>query len=217
MRTTLIILISLSTTTTLSFGQKFSVGSEFGFISSINTDFEIADLENRRNTFYSSLNLNYKYDDRLSFTTGLNYLRQGYRHSTCYIFKEGVKNELVGKIDYLAIPISVNIHFFKSRKLVSTFGLLGAYNIKAVQDYPKPIGGCEIYYTPDLTNVLKRHSIIGIIGLGYIILENDIIELTTNIKFYQGLTNIMNNPYPNITWVDRHSSLLLTLNFNYKL
>lgn len=216
MRITLTILISLLTTT-FSFGQKLSVGSEIGFISSINTDYKIIDIENRRNSFYSGLNFNYKYNDRLSFTTGLHYLRQGYRHATCYIFEEGVKNELVGKIDYLAIPFTANIHFLKSRKFITNFGLIGAYNIKAVQDYPRPIGGCYIYYQPDLSNVIKKYSVYGILGIGYKVFETEKIELITNIKYYQGLTNIMKNPYPNITWVDRHSSLLLTLNLNYKL
>ncbi len=216
MRITLTVLISLLTTTFL-FGQKFSVGGEIGFISSINTNFKIADIENRRNTYYTGLSLNYKYDDRLSFTTGFHYLRQGYRHSTCYIFEEGVKNELVGKIDYLTIPLSVNIDLLKSRKLIATFGLLGAYNIKAVQDYPEPIGGCLIYYERDLTKSIKQHSLYGTFGIGYKVFKTENVVLISNIKYYQGLTNIKRNPYPNITWVDKYSSLLLTLSLNYTL
>lgn len=211
--TFLIILTSIS----FSFGQKFSLGSEVGFISSINTDFKITDIENRRNSYFIGLNLNYKYDDRLSFTSGLHYLRQGYRHSTCYIFEEGVKNQLVGKIDYLTIPISANIHLLKSRRLITSFGLIGAYNIKAVQDYPNPIGGCLIYYEPDLTKTRKQYSVYGNIGIGYKLLDNDKIELISYIRYFQGLTNTMKNPFPNITWVDRHSSLLLSIGFNYKL
>ncbi len=218
MKPTLTILITLLVTTS-TFGQNFSIGSEVGIISSINTDYKITDIENRRNTFYSGLNLNYKYDNRLSFTTGLHYLRQGYRHSTCYIFEEGVKNELIGKIDYLTIPVTANIHFLKSRKLITTFGLLGAYNIKAVQDYPEPIGGCEIYYIPDLTDFTRKYSISGIIGIGYKFFENDKVELISNIKYYQGLTNTFNNPFPDITWniKEQYSSILLTFSFNYKL
>jgi len=211
--TFLIILTSIS----FSFGQKISLGSEVGFISSINTDFKIIDIENRRNSYFIGLNLNYKYNDRLSFTSGIHYLRQGYRHSTCYIFEEGVKNQLVGKIDYLTIPISANIHLLKSRRLITSFGLIGGYNIKAVQDYPNPIGGCEIYYEPDLTRTIKDYSVYGSIGIGYKLLDNDEFELISNIRYFQGLTNIMKNPYPNITWVDRHSSLLLSIGFNYKL
>jgi hypothetical protein len=155
----------LQTSISNSFSQKVSLGSEVGIVSSINTDFNIINIENRRNSYFIGLNLNCKYYNRVSFTTGFQYLRQGYRHSTCYTFEEGVKNQLVGKIDYLAIPISANIHLLKSRRLITSFGLIGAYNIKAIQDYPKPIGGCEIYYEPDLTKTIKLHSVYGNIGV----------------------------------------------------
>jgi Outer membrane protein beta-barrel domain len=225
MKTTLTILIA-TLTITFSFGQKFSLGSEVGIISSIITQYNITDFKNRRNTYYSGLNLNYHFNDRLSFTTGFHYLRQGYRQSTCYIFKEGVKNELVGKFDYLTIPISANIHLLKSRKLIATFGLLGGYNIKAAQDYPKPIGGCKIYYISDLAPSTKKYSISGMFGIGYKILENDKFELVSNVKYYQGFSNSFNNPNSDIEEgmgraflkIDRkHSSAVMTINFNFKL
>ncbi len=211
--TFLIILTSIS----YSFGQKLSLGSEVGFISSINKDFEFNGIENRRNSYFVGLNLNYKYNDRLSFTSGLHYLRQGYRHSTCYFFEEGVKNELVGKIDYLTIPFSANIHLLKSRRLIFSFGLIGGYNIKAVQDYPNPIYGCEIYYLKDLRTTIKQHSVYGSIGIGYKLLDNDKFELISNIRYIHGLINIMKNPYQYITLFDRYSSFLLSIGFNYKL
>ncbi len=206
-------------TTTVVFGQKFSIGGEFGVISSINTDYKVTDFENRRNTYYGGLNFNYKYNDRLSFSTGLHYLRQGYRHSTCYIFEEGVKNQLVGKIDCLTIPVLANIHFLKSKKLIATFGLMGGYNIKAVQDYPDPIGGCEIYYIPDLSSSTQDFSISGIVGLGYKIFDSDKFELISSVKYYQGLTNSFNNPYSDIPLsINRkYSSAVMTININYKL
>jgi hypothetical protein len=211
--TFLIVLTSFS----FSFGQKISVGSEFGFISSVNTEYKIIEIEKRRNSYFLGLSLNYKYTERLSFTSGFHYLRQGYRHSTCYFFDEGVKNQLVGKIDYLSIPISANINLLKSRRLITSIGLIGGYNVKAVQDYPKPIGGCKIYYEPDLTRTIKHYSVFGSIGIGYQLLNNDKFELISNIRYVQGLTNIMKSPYPNITLVDRYSSLLLAIAFNYKL
>lgn len=218
MKKILTILITLMATTS-SFGQKFSVGSEVGIISSINTNYKITDFKNRRNTYYSGVNFNYKYDSRVTFTTGFHYLRQGYRYSTCYIFEEGVKNQLVGKIDYLAIPITANIHFLKSRKLITTLGLLGAYNIKAVQDHPEPIGGCYIFYIPDLTDFIKNYSVSGIIGLGYKVFETEKVELISSIKYYQGITNTFNNPYTDTSLnIDRkYSSAVMTINFNYKL
>jgi Outer membrane protein beta-barrel domain len=225
MKTTLTILITIMTIT-FSFGQKFSLGSEVGIISSISTKYNITDFKNRRNTYYNGLNLNYHFNDRLSFTTGFHYLRQGYRHSTCYTFKEGVKNELVGKIDYLTIPISANIHLLKSKKLMATFGLVGGYNIKAAQDYPRAIGGCKIYYISDLAPSTKKYSISGIVGIGYKILENDKFELISNVKYYQGFSNSYNNPNSDTEVrmggvylkIDRkHSSAVMTMNFNFKI
>jgi hypothetical protein len=214
--TTLSFLIVL-TSISLSYGQNFSLGSEVGCISSINTDYKISDIENRRNSYFIGLSLNFKYDDRLSFSSGLQYLRQGYRHSTCYIFEEGVKNQLVGKIDYLAIPIITNINLLRTRRLITSFGIIGAYKIKAVQDYPNPIGGCLIYYERDLTKTRKQYAVYGNIGIGYKLLDNEKFELISFIRYFQGLTNTIKNPFPIITWVDRHNSLLFALNFNYKL
>ncbi len=219
MKTTALFITMILMTTTVVFGQKFSIGGEFGVISSINNDYKGTDFENRRNTYYGGLNFNYKYNDRLSFSTGLHYLRQGYRHSTCYIFEEGVKNQLVGKIDYLTIPVSANIHFLESRKLIATFGLLGGYNIKSVQDYPEPIGGCEIYYSPDLSSSTQDFSISGIVGLGYKVFENENIELISSLKYYQGLTNTFRNSIGEMPVIVRrkYSSALMTIDFNYKL
>jgi len=219
MKTTALFITMILMTTTVVLGQKFSIGCEFGVTSSINNDYKVTDFENRRNTYYGGVNFNFKFNDRLSFLTGLHYLRQGYRHSTCYIFMEGLKNQLVGKTDYLTMPISANIHFLKSRKLIATFGLMGGYNIKAVQDYPESIGGCEIYYIPDLSSSTQDFSISGIVGLGYKIFDSDKFELISSVKYYQGLTNSYKNPYADIPLnIDRkYSSAVLTMNINYKL
>lgn len=219
MRTTALFVTMILMTTTVVFGQKFSIGGEFGVTSSINNDYKSTDFENRRNTYYGGLNFNYQYNDRLSFSTGLHYLRQGYRYSTCYIFEEGVKNQLVGKIDYLTIPVSANLHFLKSRKLITTFGLIGGYNTKAVQDYPEPIGGCEIYYIPDLTSSTQEFSLSGIVGMGYKIFENDKIELIPMVKYFHGLTNTYKNPHPDLSLNIniKYSSALMTVKLNYKL
>ncbi|MBL0008426.1 MAG: hypothetical protein IPP25_14945 [Saprospiraceae bacterium] len=74
---------------TSAIGQKFSIGSEVGIISSINTNYNLTDYQNRRNTYYAGININYQVVSSLSFTTGLHYVRQGYRHATCYISEDG--------------------------------------------------------------------------------------------------------------------------------
>lgn len=206
-------------TSTAVFGQKLSMGGEFGVSSSLNSDYKATDLENRRNTYYAGLNFNYKLNDRILFSTGLHYLRQGYKHTTCYIFEEGVKNQLVGKIDYLTIPVTVNLHFLKSRKLIASFGLIGGYNIKAVQDYPEPIGGCYIYYIPDLSASTQDFSFSGMLGLGYKIFTGEKIELISSMKYYYGLTNSFRNIYSDtpINLNRKYSSALLTIEINYKL
>ncbi len=214
-----ILLLTMVLVTTNVFGQNFTIGGEFGVSSSINNDYEITDFENRRNTYYAGLNLNYQFNERITFSLGLHLLRQGYRHSTCYVFEEGVKNQLVGKIDYLTMPITANFYLLKSRKLVTTIGLLGGYNTKARQVYPEQIGGCDIYYVPDLSLVTQDFSWSGIIGLGYKVVETNRIELIPMVKYYQGLTNTFKNPRPDISLnIDRkYSTALLSVMLNYKL
>jgi len=195
--------------------QKLIIGSEIGLISSINTDYNLTDFENRRNTYYSGLNVNYNFSERLTFTSGLHYLRQGYRHKTCYIFEEGVKNELAGKLDYLIIPLALNVNFGRSNKILTTAGIYGAYNIKAVQDYPEPIGGCLIYYIEDLSDYTYDYTLGGIIGAGYRIFENDKFQINSMIKYYQGLKNA--SKVEEIDIKRKYSSALITVTINYKI
>lgn len=132
----LTILLILLLTCTTAFSQKWSVGAELGAISSVSQKFESTNFNNRRHTYVAGLKLNYAYNTRLSFSTGLQYLRLGYRHPTCYIFEEGVKNELTGKIDYLVVPLLANIHMLQSRKLIFTFGLLPASTSRRYKTIP---------------------------------------------------------------------------------
>ena len=103
---------------TSAIGQKFSIGSEVGIISSINTGYKLTDYQNRRNTYYAGININYQVVSSLSFTTGFHYVRQGYRHATCYIFEDGEGIDLVGKFDYLSIPVPKFITFRTCRILL---------------------------------------------------------------------------------------------------
>lgn len=200
------------------FAQNISIGGEVGFISSINTDFKVTDFENRRNTYYVGLNLNYNYTQKITFVSGLHYLQQGYKHKTCYIFEEGVKNELVGKLDYILLPISINLNLGKSNRLITTIGVYGGRNVNAVQDYPEPIGGCEIYYPSDISNVTSKLIFGGLVGMGLKIYESEKIVLKSMLKYYQGLSNSMSNNHSyDIVWKDKYSSLLMTVTLDYKL
>ena len=208
----MIFLVLISSTLS---AQKLSLGIETGLISSINTDYCLTDFENRRNTYYIGLNVNCNLNERLSLTTGLHYLRQGYRHKTCYIFEEGVKNELKGKIDYMIIPLSLNVNIGRSNKFLTTLGLYGAYNSRAIQDYPEPIGGCKIYYIRDLTDYTNNYYIGGLIGMGYRIFDNDKLQINSMLKYYQSLSNTYDNKH--IENNRKNSSVLITLTINYKI
>lgn len=198
--------------------QKVSIGGEFGLISSKNTNYKLTDIQNRRNTYYSGINFNYKYNEIITLTAGIDYLKQGYKHKTCYIFEEGVKNELVGKIDYLILPLSSNFYIGRRNKLIITIGAYGGWNINAKQEYPEIIGGCEIYYPEDISNVTQKYMFGGLFGIGYNIYQNEKIEIKSMLKYYQGISNTMSNNHPHdIVWKDRYSSLLMTFTIDYKL
>jgi hypothetical protein len=195
--------------------QKISIGIETGLVSSINSDYSLKDFENRRNSYYSGLNVNYHHNEKFTFMTGVHYLRQGYRHKTCYIFEEGVKNELVGEIDYLIVPLTLNFNFSKSKRILTSLGVYGAYNIRAIQDYPEPVGGCAIYYIPDLSDYTEKYSVGAIIGAGYRVFNKEKLEINTIVKYYQGLRNA--SKVDDIKINRKYSSILLTLTINYKI
>lgn len=200
--------------------QKYSVGAEFGAISSVSQKFESPNFNNRRHTYVAGLKLNYAYNTRLSFSTGLQYLRLGYRHTTCYIFEEGVKNELTGKIDYLVVPLLANIHMLQSRKLIFTFGLLPGINIKAVQDYPDFIGGCQVYYTKDLRHSTSSFTWKGQLGLGYTLFETERFKGIASMNFVRRLSNNIRDPFEFLTTSSserRYRATSLTLGAAYKL
>ncbi len=197
------------------FAQNISIGAELGMISSINTAYRVTEIENRRNTYYNGLNLNYNFNNKLSMTTGLHYLRQGYQHETCYLFGEGVRNRLVGKLDYLMVPLAANLHLGKSQRLIATLGLYGAFNIKAIQDVPDPIGGCKIGYVENLSHITASFMMGGIAGLGYKIFASDRLEMTVMARYLQGLSNVNKN-HPHYSF-KRSSAASITLAVNYRL
>ena len=215
---TIFFLITTVMITTSLFAQKISIGGEIGAISSINTDYKVSDFENRRNTYYAGLNLNYNYTEKITFSTGLHYLQQGYKHKTCYLFEEGVKNELVGKLDYILLPVSVSFNLGRLNRLITTIGIYGGINVNARQDYPKPIGGCKVYYPKDISSSTSKFIFGGFIGVGFKIYESEKIVLKPMLKYYQGLSNSMSNNHSyDIEWKDKYSSLLVTFTLDYKL
>ncbi len=206
-RFTFIILTILMSSTTV-FSQKISLGSEIGFISSLNSQYDAMDLENRRNTYFAGLNFNYHFSDRLYLTSGLHYLRLGYKHETCYIFEEGVKNQLTGKLDYLSIPLLAN---YRIEKVLVSAGVYMNFNISAKQEYPEPIDGCEIFYPRNLSENTMTMGFGGIVGLGYTIYENDLLQLNTMVKYYQGISPTLD------VATQRFSAALWTVGINYKI
>lgn len=198
--------------------EKLSIGIEAGFISSKNTQYKFSEIENRRNTYYSGMHLNYRLNEKIELITGLHFLKQGYKKTTCYIFEEGVKNELVRKLDYLIIPVMLNIHIEKTNNFFITIGLYNGLNVKAAQDYPKQIGGCLVGNPKDISNSTQKYLLGGIIGLGYQFYKNDNFQLSSRIKYFQGLNNIKRNPYSTYNpWNDKYSSLLISLTLNYDI
>ncbi|MCI5058198.1 MAG: PorT family protein [Flavobacteriales bacterium] len=215
----LIITFGLSIVISMGIAQNFSVGGEIGFITSKNDDYKLSTIENRRNTYYIGVNGNYKLSDRFELGTGLSYLRQGIKHETCYIFDEGVKNELIRKIDYIMLPTLVNFFIDKNKKLYGTLGIYNGLNINAVQEFPDPIGGCEIYYAKDLTN-RSKHLIGGTVGMGYRIHHRDRINTNINIKYHQGFNNIITQRrdlYPFNVGFEQYGSLVISISSNFSL
>lgn len=208
MKTKLLLVIALLASQLL-IGQKISIGPEIGVISSFDTGYKFTDFENRRTTYFTGVNVNYQLNKQFTVSSGLQYLRLGYQHETCYEFPEGVKNRLVGKIDYLILPLEMKYHFGNARKFYTTIGLLVGYNIKAVQDYPERIGGCEIYYFPDISGSVDDFGLGGNVGLGYTIFSNEILEV---------LTEVNSNIVSEITQLESFGSgILWSFQVNYKL
>lgn len=198
--------------------EKFSIGVESGIVSSKNTKYKFTEIENRRNTYYIGLNANYKLNKKIELTTGIHFLRQGYKRTTCYIFEEGVKNELVGKLNYQIVPVLFNLYIGKTNKFWTSIGIYNGLNGKAAQDYPKQIGGCLKGYPKDISSSTKKYVVGGIIGLGYHFFEKDNFQLSSRIKYFQGINNIKKNPYSSLNfWNDKYSSLLISFALNYNI
>jgi len=187
---------------------QISFGLESGVISSLKTNQEFKN-ENRRNAVSLGINLSYQLNQSFSLTSGLHYLQQGYQNETCYQFSEGIKNELRRKTDYIMVPLLANIHLGKKKRFTTSFGIYGAYNLKATQEHPTPFGGCAIYYEPDLKHITYDFHAGAIAGLSYTILNIDNFKVDSNFKYYTSLGGI--DDYGN------NQSFLMTISVNYLL
>lgn len=211
------ILISLFIGFNIS-AQKISLGVESGIISSLNSDYEFSDIENRRNTYFIGINANYHLNKFISINTGLHYMRQGYKHETCYLWEDGFDYDIVGKIDYLNTPLYFDFNLGKNNRIITSIGVNSQFNIQAIQDYPVPTGGCEIFYAPDLSDTYNSVSFSGMLGLGYKIINTDKLELSSMIRFIQGLDNTYSNRQAIQVYHERkYHSGLLTMRLNYKI
>src|SRR5690606_10888776 len=104
-------------------------------------------------------------------------------------FEVGVKNQLIGKIDYLAVPVLANMHLLPSRNLILSIGFLSAFNIQAIQEHPEPIGGCDFGYISDLSDFTNDLSFSGMVGIAFTIFKTPQFEVISSLKYYQGFTN----------------------------
>ncbi len=192
------------------YGQKISIGPEVGFVSSLSEDGGLFEIDYRRHTYYVGLNINYNLKNNLQLLTGIQYLQQGYK------FLIGPENMLVGKFDYLVIPISFNRNLGKRNQFVAGIGIYVGYNLKAVQDYPERDQFGSVYYEPDLTELTNKSMFGASVNFGYKLYTDEKIELITQLKYYQGISNIASDPYGS-GWSDKYSSILATVALNFKL
>lgn len=192
-----------------NFGQKLSIGLETGFISSLNTTQGNKDFENNRNTFFTGFTLDYQINNKLSIQSGIQYLRQGYQHSTCYIYPESIENKLIGELDYVALPLTAKLSIGKNNRFFVFLGGYGAYNINARQRYPDPLGGCQIYYPSNIRDNVYDAHFGAIAGVGFKLIDNDNLTLDANAKYYHSLGGI--NDYGD------NRSLILDLSLKVKL
>lgn len=219
MKTIYLILLSIFFCVGLK-AQPFSVGASLGLLSSISSDYMVSEADTRRNSYFLGLNLAYQPSKRVSFHTGLQYLRLGYQNPTCYQFDAADRDYLLGQFDYLALPLSASIHLLPAGKLRLSFGLVGAVNIRARQDYAEPIGGCERLYAMDMTAVTRPFALHGLLGVGYSIWASEKLEWVAAVHYQQGLSNVYQNPLPNRPTAEReitYSAALISMSLYYKL
>lgn len=192
-----------------SFAQGLSIGIETGGIYSKQSNIEETLFDPQRKTFYVGANVNYPFKKRGSLTTGLHYLRQGYKHSTCHIYPEGVENLLIGKLDYVTLPLSVNFHFDKKRRLYTGLGTYFAFNLFAKQDFAPPRGGCQIFYPEDIQGSIYNLYVGAMASIGYKFFDNEYFHFDALLKYYRSIRGI--------SYYASNRSLLFTVSFNYKL
>ena len=226
MKRTGLLLTLLFLATTLTFGQRISIGAELGASASNNNDSpglilsrsgssrDIA-LETRRITYFAGVNAKYKLRPRFSLATGLHYLRQGDKHPACEDAEVREQNQAGRKIDYLAVPVLANLKLLKPGKLIASMGLAGAYNTRAVSGYPNSNDACTAHRKNDLRSKTRAFALYGIVGLGYELIYRNKIEVIPNLRYYQGLTASQTPEVAHLPIL--YNSVQLTMQVNYNL
>ena len=87
-------------------------------------------LASLRKTFNAGLNINYKIDDHLAIHSGVNYLRQGYRHGLPGRYGRYFE---IADLDCALVPVDAAITPFKGLTIAT--GIYGGYNFKYYRNY----------------------------------------------------------------------------------
>ena len=193
----------------ISSAQHTTIGPELSFLLSNNSEFEFSSFNNKRASFSYGVNFARQLSNKIYLETGFQYLTQGAKYETCYTFPEGEPNKIVVKRDYVIVPLNVLYGIGPNNNIKGTLGLFGAYNVKAIQDYPEPIGGCNIGHPRDLTNNTEQFYLGLLTGLSYVVFSNEILEIELGLEYYKNLTQI--NNFVN------NNSIGLSSKFNLKL
>jgi hypothetical protein len=197
--------------------QAFSIGAESGWISSREMRYPIDGYEFFRNSVHAALDFQYSLNPKTAVSIGFAYLQFGFQHPTCFFFEEGVKNKLVGKFDYLSLPLSVIYFLGKKNRIGIHAGTYLAFNLRAVQQHPEPIGGCLIYYVPDLKHVTQEVNFGFHLAASTRISERNKSELRMKLTYIKGLSNSFKNTNPGVNIERYFEAYTIGMTYRYKI
>jgi len=189
--------------------QKATIGPAFSFLLSNNSQFDFSSFDNKRASISYGINYSKQISTKFFLETGFQYLAQGAQYKSCLAFPEGEEHNIVIKRDYLIIPLNLMYGIGSTNNWKLSLGLYGAYNVKAIQDYPEPIGGCNRGYPRDITGNTERFYLGFSTGIYYIVFSNELFEINLGVDYFKNLTQI--NAFVN------NNSFGLDAKFNLKL
>ncbi len=195
-----------------SFAQKLSFGVEAGLISSQPYNSFFSSLKSRRNSFNIGLNLNYQISESISLTTGLHYLRQGYKRKIWFGLDPVEEVKVVDKFDNLAVPLAVNFHLLKSKRLMVQLGINVVYNFNTKLDNIEFSA-----YQNDISSNLRNFNLQTTFGIGYKIIKNEDSDLSIMLKSSPGISNITSTGSFFSRYAPKNHSFSANLIYNFKL